>query len=76
MALLVVSCKKDDFSLNSGYKRIMGHRGLKFGIFIPVGCTGLAKFSEFIACWKLHCCMLIWCGFINFADIYTLCVLS
>jgi len=31
--------QKVDFSLNSCYKRIMRHRGIKFGIFIPVGST-------------------------------------
>jgi len=37
-----VSCKKVDFSLNSCYKRIVRHRGLKFAIFIPIGSTSLA----------------------------------
>jgi len=37
---------KVDFALNSCYKRFMRHRGIKFGIFIPIASTSLVNFSE------------------------------
>jgi len=55
-----VSFKKVDFSLNSCYERIMRHRGLKYSIFIHIGSTSLANFSEV----ALLC--------VNFVDLQTL----
>ena len=46
-----------DFSLNSCYKRIMRHRGIKFGIVIPIGSTSLLNFMLEVA---LLCVKLVW----------------
>jgi len=46
----------------------MRHRGLKFGLFIPIVSTSLANFIEVWICWKEHFHELIWCGFTNFAN--------
>jgi hypothetical protein len=67
-----VSFKKVDFSLNSCYKRIMGHRGIKFGIFIPVESTSLVNFMLEIA---LLCVNLVWIYKLCKHQLYTHCVL-
>jgi len=64
-----VSSKKVDFSLNSRYKRIMRHRGLKLGILNSYRVYKLGEFQwSMNVCWKLHIWVLIWCGFTNFAN--------
>ena len=68
-----MSCKKVDFSLNSCYKRIMRHRGVKFGTFIPIGSTGLANFMLKVA---LLCVNLVWIYKLYKHQLYTHCVLK
>ena len=62
--------------LNSWYKRIMKHRGLKFGIFIPMGSTSLENFCEV---WMYvgictFCVNLVWIYKLCKHQLYTHCV--
>ena len=71
-----MSCKKVYFSLNSWYKRIIRHRGIKFGIFIPIGSTSLAILvkHECMLEVALLCVNLVWIYKLCKHQLYTHCV--
>ena len=54
----------------------MRHRGLKFGIFIPIGSTSLANFSKYECLLEdaLLCVNLVWIYKLCKHQLYTHCV--